>query len=146
MLSAAAADGLRIKPFSGYRSAEYQRELWNQSIAHRLADGFTAAEAEIITARYLARAGHSEHQTGLAGDLCTAGSDDTQEDFGSTPEGRWLRQNAARFGFILRYPRMKEHITGIAYEPHHYRYVGKPHAAAIMSRGLTLEEYLFYRK
>ena len=146
MLSAAAAEGLRIKLISGYRSAEYQRELWNQSVAHRLADGLTAAEAEIITARYLARAGHSEHQTGLACDFCTADSDDTQEDLGSFPEGVWLRRNAARFGFILRYPRMKEHITGIAYEPWHYRYVGKTHAAAIMSRGLTLEEYLFYRR
>ena len=146
MLAAAMSEGVEIKPISGYRTAVYQRELWQKSIAEHIADGLTAAEAEILTARYLARPFHSEHQTGLACDFCTARSDDTEDNFGSTSEGKWLRQNAHRFGFILRYPRMKEHITGIAYEPWHYRYVGKPHSRIISSRGITLEEYLFYHK
>lgn len=144
MLADAAEQGVPIKLLSGYRDSEYQQRLWNKDIARYLSDGMSFAEAQSLTARYLAKPGHSEHQTGLAADFCTPDWDDTQDDFSRTEQGRWLCGNAHRYGFILRYPRMKEHLTGIAYEPWHYRYVGLPHAEIIRSRGLTLEEYLYY--
>lgn len=144
MISKAAEDGVEIKLLSGYRSAEYQKSLWDRSVSEYMAAGADRSAAEEMTARYLARAGHSEHQTGLACDFCSPDWDDTQDDFFRTEQGRWLCANAAEYGFILRYPRMKEHITGIAYEPWHYRFVGNPHAKIIRAQGLTLEEYLYY--
>lgn len=90
--------------------------------------------------------GHSEHECGLAADIVDAGSlgwsdplIDAQEDM---PAQQWLMEHCQEYGFILRYPKDKEDITGIVYEPWHYRYVGKKHAAAIMSNGICLEEYL----
>ncbi len=144
MLAAAEDEGIRVRVLSGYRTREYQRELFQRSVSGNMSSGMTAAEAAALTGRYLAAPGHSEHETGLAVDLCTLTADDTEDDFGRKPEGRWLASNAHRFGFILRYPRMKEHITGIAYEPWHFRYTGLPHSARMYSGGITLEEYLYY--
>jgi D-alanyl-D-alanine carboxypeptidase len=146
MLLAAESEGIIIKILSAYRSPEYQRQLWNRSVAEYAADGLNIMEAEQLTSRYLAKPYHSEHNTGLACDFCSPDWDDTQDDFYRTPQGKWLCKNAAEYGFILRYPRMKEHITGIAYEPWHYRYVGAEHAKIIREQGLTLEEYLYYYK
>ncbi|MCR5121226.1 MAG: M15 family metallopeptidase [Ruminococcus sp.] len=146
LLKAALADGVAIAVLSGYRTGEYQRLLWNKSVHDYMSEGLSFDEAERLTGRYLASPCHSEHETGLACDFTTWGCTDTRDDLASTPEGIWLCRNAARFGFILRYPRMKEHITGIAYEPWHYRYVGLPHSRVIRERGLTLEEYLHYRE
>ena len=146
MQQAAAGDGIGIRAFSGYRSAAYQKELFIRSVCGYMSDGLSRSDAEALTARYLARPGHSEHQTGLACDICRSDCDDADESFSLTKESLWLNDNCFRFGFILRYPRMKEHITGIAYEPWHYRYVGAAHAADIMNNGITLEEYLYYRE
>lgn len=107
---------------SGYRTSEKQAELFAQQ-----QDG-TAQQP-----------GHSEHETGLAFDV-TARSD--SGDFESTPQFKWLIENCWDYGFILRYPEGKEDITGIVYEPWHYRYVGVEIAQAIRESGLTLEEYL----
>ncbi|SDA24019.1 D-alanyl-D-alanine carboxypeptidase [Ruminococcus sp. YE71] len=144
MLKAAENSGILIKLLSGYRSREYQRELFRRSVCENIALGMTAAEANAVTARYLAAPGHSEHESGLAADFCTPSADDTEDDFGSTHEGKWLAANSPRYGFILRYPRMKEHITGIAYEPWHFRYTGLPHSLIMAQNGITLEEYLYY--
>ncbi len=144
LLRAAMSDLVEIKALSGYRSEEYQQRLWQRSVAEYMCDGLSKDTAERLCARYLARPGHSEHETGLAVDFCSPDWDDTQDDFYSTEQGRWLCKNAARFGFILRYPRMKEHLTGIAYEPWHYRFVGEEHAKIIREQGLTLEEYVYY--
>lgn len=144
MLCDASRQGIQIKLLSGYRDIGYQQRLWDKDIAEYLSEGIPLAEAQSLTARYLAKPGHSEHQTGLAADFCSPDWDDTQDDFYRTEQGKWLCGNAHRYGFILRYPRMKEHITGISYEPWHYRYVGLPHSEIIRSRGLTLEEYLYY--
>lgn len=144
MLEAAMNDRIEIKVLSGYRTVEYQQNLWRRDMSQYIGEGLDMDTAERLTARYLARPGHSEHHTGLAIDFCSPDWDDTQDDFCSTVQGRWLCRNAADYGFILRYPRMKEHITGIAYEPWHYRYVGEEHAKIIKSEGLTLEEYLYY--
>ena len=144
MLTAASDSGIRLKLLSGYRSREYQRGLFRRSVSEYMASGMSYREAAAITARYLAAPAHSEHETGLAADFCTADADDTQEGFGSLPEGKWLAANSHKFGFILRYPRMKEHITGIAYEPWHFRFVGLPHSERMFASGITLEEYLYY--
>lgn len=108
---------------SGYRTAEKQAELYETS-----EEGIAQLP------------GHSEHETGLAFDV-TARSDDGI--FENTPQFAWLIENCWDYGFILRYPEGKEHITGISYEPWHYRYVGVDVARAIRDSGLTLEEYLY---
>ncbi len=91
---------------------------------------------------YSQQAGASEHQTGLAADVVSEEYFDVYEtSFGQSREGIWLRENCARFGFIIRYPENKEDITGIRYEPWHIRYVGKEVAAYIMDNDLTLEEF-----
>ena len=94
--------------------------------------------------RTLALPGSSEHNTGLAVDLGREGDNDVSDDFYKTPESRWLCANAADFGFILRYPRLKEQMTGIDFEPWHYRYVGVEAARIIAAGGLCLEEFLHF--
>ena len=86
-----------------------------------------------------ARAGHSEHQTGLAVDV--AGSNDSYDDFEASIEFNWMKKNAHKYGFILRYPKGKEKITGFKYEPWHYRYIGIDIATEIYEKDITLEEY-----
>lgn len=125
---AAADNGFSIPLLSGYRSYDYQSDLYNQYVAR---DGVEAAD------RYSARPGYSEHQTGLAFDI---GSIDN--NYGYTPAGQWLAQNAHTYGFIIRYPEGKESITGYMYEPWHVRYLGKDVAQQVYASGLTLEEFL----
>lgn len=144
MKKSAEEEGIGLRPFSGYRSVSYQKELFLRSVCEYMSEGLSEKEAYALTARFIAKPGHSEHQTGLACDICRSDCDDADQSFSLTKEGVWLYENAFRFGFILRYPRMKEHITGIAYEPWHYRYVGTAHSGNIMKNGLTLEEYLYY--
>ena len=105
------------------------------------ADGI---KLKIISGRTLALPGSSEHNTGLAVDLGREGDNDVSDDFYKTPESRWLCANAADFGFILRYPRLKEQMTGIDFEPWHYRYVGVEAARIIAAGGLCLEEFLHF--
>lgn len=113
--------------YSCYRSYSRQMELENLSNDENL----------------VARAGHSEHQTGLALDLATLSSGLT-EHFENTSSFLFLKDNAHQFGFILRYPKNKESITGFSYEPWHYRYVGKEIATIIYQENLTLEEYFYH--
>ncbi len=124
----AAADGYVIFLLSGFRDYETQEAIYNQYVAN---DGQANAD------RYSARPGHSEHQTGLAFDV-----NSLDESFGETPEGIWLAKNCYKYGFIIRYPKGKEHITGYMYEPWHIRYLGVDIATKVYNSGLTLEEYL----
>ena len=121
MLIKAENEGVEIQIISAYRSVEYQKNLFEKSIEEQVKDGKFYSDAVKIVSKSLALPGSSEHNTGLAVDLGTPGSDDTQDDFYKTPQAKWLCRNASDFGFILRYPRMKEHITGFIYEPWHYR-------------------------
>ena len=89
-----------------------------------------------------AKAGHSEHQTGLSVDVM--GSNNDYDQFEKSKEFDWMKNNSYKYGFILRYPKGKEYITGFKYEPWHYRYVGKDIASIIYTEGITLEEY--YKK
>ncbi len=124
----ASALGLNLYISSGFRSYEYQSQIYNNYVAR---DG----QAEADT--YSARPGHSEHQTGLALDLNTI-----DMSFENTDEYEWLRDNAHKYGFIIRYPEGKEDITGYQYEPWHLRYLGEEIAQDVYESGLCLEEYL----
>lgn len=132
MFEDGAAEGLNFELVSGFRSYDYQAELYNNYVSR---DGKEAAD------RYSAEPGHSEHQTGLAIDV---GSYDSavllQTSFEYTPEFQWMKDVAHEYGFIIRYMKGKEDITGYMYEPWHLRYVGDK-ATEIYESGLTLEEY-----
>ena len=127
MAADAAAEGLSFTIVSGFRSYDFQKQLYT-NYCNR--DGKEAAD------RYSARAGHSEHQTGLAMDINCAGS-----AFNDTPEAKWIAANCWKYGFILRYPKDKEDVTGYMYESWHVRYLGEEWAKKIYDSGLTLEEY-----
>jgi D-alanyl-D-alanine carboxypeptidase len=121
MFAAAQKDG--VSGFiitSGYRSRKEQEKI------------FAATKDKTA-----AKPGTSEHETGLAFDVAAMGS----RNFGKTPQFKWLSQHCAEYGFIIRYPKGMKKVTGYPYEPWHYRYVGKKHAASIMQRGITLEQY-----
>lgn len=128
---------------SGYRSKEKQTELFEKKIQRVMdAQGVSREEATVIAALSVAVPGTSEHQLGLAVDIVDTKYwvlDEKQEEM---PAQKWLMENSWRFGFILRFPTNKTEVTGIIYEPWHYRYVGERVAAEIYHSGLTLEEYL----
>lgn len=128
LVSAAAEDGIEITFLSGYRSYGYQ-----QSVHDNWIDKYGEAEADRVSAR----AGHSEHQLGLAIDV-----NELVLEFAEKPEGIWLKENCTKFGFIIRYPRGSEPITGYIYEPWHIRYLGEELAVKVTESDLTLEEYL----
>lgn len=133
---------LNLKPVSCLRSASYQKTLYWNEVDKWKRNGYGQAEAEIKAATVVKRPGQSEHNTGLAADLGGSGNYDLNEDFEKTASFKWLYENCADYGFILRFPKGKEDITGVIYEPWHYRYVGKKVAKQIMAEGICLEEYL----
>lgn len=127
LIGTAAAEGLNLDVISAYRSFTTQQQVyanWVNQLGPEQAD------------RVSARPGHSEHQLGTTLDLNWL-----SEEFGATPEGIWLAQNAHRFGFEISYPRGQEQTTGYAYEPWHIRFVGTELATELHQRGETLEEY-----
>ena len=120
--------GYGLPLLSGFRSYNDQKYLFNS---------YVAKDGEALASTYSARPGQSEHQTGLAFDIGKI-----SDSFGDTPSGIWLRDNAHKYGFIIRYLKGKESITGYKYEPWHVRYVGENAATEIYNMGVTLEEYL----
>ncbi|MGM9988247.1 MAG: M15 family metallopeptidase [Bacillaceae bacterium] len=132
LFDAAEKDGISILAVSGYRSYDYQASLYERQLQ---------ANGQEYVSNYVARAGESEHQTGLAMDVDSEEQVQLTEDFENTDAYKWLKQNAATYGFIIRYPRDKENITGYHFEPWHIRYVGKNVAIEIEKEGITLEEY-----
>ena len=132
MHNAAKQDGINLVISSAYRSYEEQQETY---------DEYEKIKKDKIDT-YAARPGHSEHQTGLAFDILTLGVRTTE--FDQTKEFEWLQQNAYKYGFILRYPKGKENITGFDYESWHYRYVGLEVAQKIHNENITFEEYYAY--
>ena len=142
MLGDMSQAGLSPLICSSYRSQERQQELYDNKVQRVMAEGASLEAAQAEAARWVARPGTSEHQTGLAVDIVSLSNqmlDETQE---STPEFQWLAENAWKYGFILRYPSDKSEKTGIAYEPWHFRFVGKEAAEEMHDLGLCLEEYL----
>ena len=134
MFNAAKLENLTIIINSSYRPYDYQENLWNR---------YARENGEEWADKYAARAGSSEHQTGLAIDVTTYNAKQ-QGDFEKTDEFTWMTNNAYKYGFILRYPKDKENITGYSYEPWHYRYVGKKVAEEIHNLGITYDEYYEY--
>jgi LAS superfamily LD-carboxypeptidase LdcB len=128
MRADAAKAGYTLKIVSGFRSYSYQNQLYNNYVAR---DGKAAADT------YSARAGHSEHQTGLGMDINNAST-----SFNGTAEAKWIAANCWKYGFIIRYPEGKQNITGYMYESWHVRYLGKQLAKEVYDSGLTLEEFL----
>lgn len=134
MVADAKNDGINLIGRSGYRSYSTQKATYSakvQSLGQEQADRFSA------------KAGASEHQTGLAIDIISSEYGKLHTDFQYTETYKWLTNNCAKYGFILRYPKGKYDITGYNFEPWHYRYVGVEHAEKIMKENITLEEYLY---
>lgn len=127
---------------SAYRSMETQQSLFDAKVAKLEAAGKSHDEAVQETAKEIAVPGTSEHQLGLTVDIVDMGNQNLTEEQEQTPTQKWLMANSWRYGFIHRYPTGKSEITGIIYEPWHYRYVGKEAAQEIFNKGITLEEYL----
>ncbi|WP_010191853.1 M15 family metallopeptidase [Bacillus sp. m3-13] len=134
MFNVAKGEGIELYARSGFRSYETQEAIFKNEVAT-----FGYEQAVL----YVALPGTSEHQTGLAMDI-TAKSVGLElvEAFEGTAEGKWLAENAHNYGFILRYPKGKTNITGYAFEPWHFRYVGVDIAGEIYAKGLTFEEYM----
>ncbi len=132
MFKDAEKDGYILHISSAYRSYKTQSEIYNSGLCKNGQE----------STKYIAVPGESEHQTGLAADITSRKMKfKLDENFEDTKEGTWLLNNSYRYGFILRYPKGKEAITGYAYEPWHYRYVGKEISQIIHRKGLTLEEF-----
>lgn len=131
MMDAAKAEGITLKLNSTYRSKATQQSMWETRRVKYMGQGMTLEEADAYIGRSVAVPGTSEHQTGLAADIT-----------GSQKMYDWLAENSWKYGFILRYPEDKIEITGIIFEPWHFRYVGKTMAKDIFDSGLCLEEYM----
>jgi len=137
MYLAALEDGVELTPISGYRSVQRQTNNFENKIQKYIDDGYSKTEATQMAATIILPPGTSEHNAGLAMDICSL-----YESFENTEEFEWLMENAADYGFILRYPEDKQDITKIIYEPWHWRYVGVEAAKEMKASGQCLEEYL----
>jgi len=142
MMDAARAEGLSPLICSSYRNRSEQRNLYEDKVTRCMEEGLPREAAEAEAARWVAPPGTSEHETGLAVDIVSLDYQALDEAQANTPEQRWLMENSWKYGFILRYPADKTEITGIGYEPWHYRYVGEEAAMEMRERGLCLEEYV----
>lgn len=142
MLQAAKQDGIDLMVCSPYRDYNRQTVLFNRKIDYYMEKGYSYTEAYKISSITVTVPGASEHQIGLALDIVSSTYTALEIGFGETEAGIWLREHGYEYGFILRYPLGKEYITGIQYEPWHFRYVGKEAATVIMQQGITLEEFL----
>jgi D-alanyl-D-alanine carboxypeptidase len=134
---------------SGYRSYDYQKGLYEKKVNKMIERGLTLDQAKLEAATIVAPPGCSEHQTGLAIDVTAYAMKDFEdplcEEFENTLQSKWMLSNGYHFGFILRYPKDKIMLTGITYEPWHYRYVGKENARKIHELNLCLEEYVLLK-
>lgn len=142
MLTACRKEGLRPIICSAYRPQATQERLYKNKIARLRYAGYSQEKAVQEAGRWVAVPGTSEHQTGLALDIVAASYQVLDQKQESTAEQKWLMEHCWEYGFILRYPSDKSEITGIGYEPWHYRYVGRETAIAIRDSGLCFEEYL----
>ncbi|MBR2893921.1 MAG: M15 family metallopeptidase [Clostridia bacterium] len=136
MYNAGKADGVTLTPCSGYRSYGTQETLYNRKFDLFTSQGYSYDEARVQAATIVMIPGSSEHNLGYAMDIVCV-----EEWFETTDEFKWLMENAADYGFILRYPKDKQDITKVIYEPWHWRYVGVETAKAIKASGLVMEEY-----
>ncbi len=145
-VAAAGKAGYDMVLCSAYRTVEKSAELYSKKVDEFINAGYDEASAKVQAAKWVAPPGTSEHHTGLAMDLVSSDYwgyySDLEHDYENFDSFKWMYKHCAEFGFILRYPKDKQDITGITYEPWHYRYVGVEAATYIMENGLCLEEYL----
>jgi D-alanyl-D-alanine carboxypeptidase len=133
MFNAAKAQGLSLMLASGYRSYSAQVSVYN---------GYVAQSGVAKADTFSARPGHSEHQTGLAADVEPSSREcEVEQCFANTKEGQWLAANAHKYGFIIRYQKNTEELTGYEYEPWHVRFVGVDLATEIYAKGQTMEQF-----
>ena len=140
MLNDAASYDLAV--VSAYRPQEEQEVLYWRKVKQYTDQGYSDLEAQKVGGTIVKRPGFSEHNCGLAMDVGGSGDYTLEQSFSNTPAYTWLMEHCADYGFILRFPQGKEDITGVIYEPWHYRYVGVEAARYIMDNDLCLEEYL----
>ncbi len=136
-----AGTGSQAIVLSAYRTYDHQTRLYNQKVQSLMDKGYSREDAERNAAMVNAYPGTSEHQLGLAVDIIDTHLWKLVEDQADLPAQKWLMENSWRYGFILRYPKGKTNITGIIFEPWHYRYVGKELAKELYESGMTMEEY-----
>lgn len=142
MLAAARQAGLDPIICSAYRDNATQTGLYRKQVQKQIARGLDRAAAEEKARTVVAYPGTSEHQLGLAADIVARSYQLLDDQQAQTAEARWLKEHCAEYGFILRYPTDKTSLTGVIFEPWHYRYVGEEAAREIMGQGICLEEYL----
>lgn len=135
MFDDARAAGFDPEVTSGFRAKAKQQELFDEKVQEFIDKGYTKTQAKEAALEWVAEPGHSEHETGLAVDI-------NEIDGNSGSLYQWLEKNCKNYGFILRFPATATEITGVEYEPWHFRYVGQEAAAYITAYGLTLEEYV----
>ena len=141
MIQAAKDDGVTLAICSPYRDLQYQEMLFGRKITKYMKRGLSYMEAYQLASQAVTVPNASEHQIGLALDIVTDTYVALNEGFAKTAAGKWLAENSCKYGFILRYPQGKEDITGIEYEPWHFRYVGVEAATLMTEQGITLEEF-----
>ena len=129
--------GLSLWLSSVYRSVDLQTELFQDEVDSKLSYGYTQQKAEELAAQVVARPGFSEHNTGLAVDF-----NGVRDDFKETEEYKWLCDNSYKYGFVLRYPEEKKNLTGIIFEPWHFRFVGVDVATKMKNNNMCFEEYV----
>ena len=142
MLADCRAAGRNAMISDAYRSVDDQLVLHDARVQSLVDGGANPEQAELQVAKTIAAAGRSEHELGLAVDIVDRDYPETDEAQADTPTSQWLEANAWKYGFIQRYPKGAEEITGYSWHPWHYRYVGEDVARNIYSLGITLEEYL----
>lgn len=142
MLDGALSDGVNLVVCSPFRDYQLQEKLFLRKVNAYMSYGMSYLEAYKKASTDVIVPGASEHQLGIAFDIVVDYHAVLDADFGNTPGGIWLKEHCAEYGFILRYPKGKENITGIEYEPWHFRYVGEDAASYIMENDVTLEEFL----
>lgn len=141
MLQAAKDEGFILQVRSPYRTPERQLSNFNAKVNKYMNRGMSYMEAYQLASRVITLPGNSEHEIGLALDITCDTFADLKQEFGDTDAGKWMAENSCRYGFIVRYPKGKEYVTGIDYEPWHFRYVGVEAATVITKQGITLEEF-----
>lgn len=146
LVNDAKKSGIELTVISAYRSVKEQEEIVERDTETNVYQGLPENEAKKKAMEYLTVPGLSEHHTGLALDVLEVSwyeqGKTLEEDFGNTDAGKWLADNACHYGFVIRYQKGKEKITGINYEPWHIRYVGKENAEYMNKNNLVLEEYV----
>lgn len=141
MMKAAKEDGINLEICSPYRDLNRQEFLFNKKIKIYMGQGMSYMDAYKLASQAVTVPGASEHQIGLALDIFCDTYKDLDEGFGETEAGKWLAEHCSEYGFTLRYPKNKEYITSIEYEPWHFRYVGREAATVMQEEDICLEEF-----